>query len=290
MARRFVSLDLLGIPFPALGAWLLAPVLAGCLGGELDTSTVPSVQTDTSTSVKPPPKDTTPAQGGIAAVHSIYPRLKLGEKWVYSQYSGTDTGTVYSAEVVGESTFGNDSVYVERISVTASPFVVDQFGTLVKNYVQTGLVFARKSDQETVHDSLSKNLDLWYSGDTVGIHYHEDYVSVTRITGSLPDSLAAGAAWKLASVHSKTTRWSYTDTAGIDTSTDTGSRTYLVKPSATVSVKAGTYPAFEIDEADSGSTATTQVWFAPSAKAIVREIDTYTDHADTTELSALELK
>ncbi len=283
---------------PALRALalILGPVfggafLAGCLGGELDSSTVVPVPKDT-TVVTLPPKDSTPVRDTVptAAVHSIYPRLAIGDKWVYSQYNGTDTGTVYSLEVVGESIFGKDSVYVERLLVTAPPFVIDQFGSLAENYRQTGLIYLRKSDQETVHDSLFRSMDFFSAGDTAGTHYTEESVTATRFTGSLPDSLKEGAAWKLAAVHSYATRWAYPDTSGIDTGSDTRTRTYLVKPASQVIVKAGTFTAFEIVETDSLSGSTSQVWFSPEAKAIVREIDTSSNGADSSEATSITLK
>jgi hypothetical protein len=178
-------------------------------------------------------------------------------------------------------------VYVERLLVTAPPFVIDQYGSLAENYLQTGLIYMRKSDQETVHDSLSRSMDFFATGDTVGTHYSEASVTTTRLTGSLPDSLKEGATWKLAQVHSYTTHWAYPDTAGIDTGTSTRTRSYLVKAPAPVTVKAGTFTAFEIDETDSVST--TQVWFSPDAKAIVREIDTSPNGADSSEVSTLLL-
>jgi len=291
MTHPSASLQALRTPMLILVALVWGAFLAGCLGGELDSSTVVPVPKDT-TVVTLPPKDSTPVHDTVPSslVRSLYPRLKIGEKWTYSQFSGTDTGTIYSLEVVGDSIFGSDSVYVERLLVTAPPFVIDQYGSLAENYLQTGLIYMRKSDQETVHDSLSKSMDFFATGDTVGTHYTEDYVSVTRFTGSLPDSLKDGAAWKMAAVHTHTTHWAYPDTAGIDTGTDTRTRSYLVKPPAPVNLKAGTFTAFEIDEADSGSTATTQIWFSPTAKAIVREIDTSPGYADTSEVSTLLLK
>lgn len=293
MIFRFAQMRSSAVPVLGLTAFLSASVLAGCLGGDLDTSTVQPVPKDTVAVIAPPPKDTSHAHDSvivIAAVHSIYPRLKIGEKWDYSQFSGTDTGTAYSLEVVGESTFGTDSVYIERLLVTAPPFVSGQSGTLIENYRQTGLIYVRKSDQETVHDSLSKSMDFMAPGDSLGVHYREDLASVTRIAGNLPDSLKEGAAWKLSETHSQTIKWAYPDTAGIDSGTDMRTRLYVVKAEAPVNLKAGTFPAYEIDEADTGSSSSTQVWFSPEAKAIVREIDTSPDHADTTEISTLLLK
>ena len=281
-----------GLPVLGLGAFLWASFLAGCLGGDLDTPTAQPVPQDTVAVIKPQPKDTAHPHDSvivIAAVHSIYPRLKIGEKWIYSQFSGTDTGTTYTVEVVGESAFATDSVYVERLSVAATPFVSGP-GTLVENYQQTGLIYVRKSDQETVHDSLSESMDLLAPGDSVAVHYREESVSATRITGTLPDSLKEGAAWKLSEVHFQSIHWAYPDTAGVDTGTDTRRRYYVVKAPAPISLKAGTFPAYEIDEADTGSSSSTQVWFAPAAKAIVRQIDISPDYADTTDLSTLLLK
>jgi len=244
--------------------------MAGCLGGDLDTSTVQPVPTETA--------------------RSLYPRLKIGEKWDYSQFSGTDTGTTYSLEVVGESIFGTDSVYIERLLVTAPPFLSDQTGTLIENYLQTGLIYVRKSDQETVHDSLTRSMDFVAPGDSVGIHYREEFASVTQITGSLPDSLQEGAAWKLSQVRFQSIKWFYPDTAGVDTGTDTRMRLYVVQPLTSLSTKAGTFPAYEIDESDTGSSTATRIWFSAKAKAIVREIDSSPGYADTTELSSLFVK
>jgi hypothetical protein len=281
------------LPYPILLTGLLpiAAFLAGCLGGDLDSSTVAPVTKDTLI-VYRPPKDTTPVRDTVpsAAVHSIYPRLKIGEKWSYSQFSGTDTGTVYSLEAVGEATYGNDSVYVERLSVTAPPFAIDDFGSMAVNFLETGLIYARISDQETVHDSLTESMDLVSAGDTIGTHYRQTAVTTTRYTGTLPDSLKEGAAWSLAEVRSRVIQWAYPDTSGIDSSNDTRTRTYVVKAPVQVSLKAGTFSAFEIDEADSGSASTTRVWFSPAAKGIVREIDANPTYADTSELSDLLLK
>ncbi|MBW8890568.1 MAG: hypothetical protein JF616_22675 [Fibrobacteres bacterium] len=291
MTHPIASPQALRAPTLFLVTLLGGTILSGCLGGELDTSTVAPVPKDTAVVILPP-KDSTPVHDTVptGVAHSIYPRLKIGEKWEYSQYSGTDTGTVYSLEMVGESVFGSDSVYVEKLLVTAPPFVIDQFGTLAENYLQTGLIYLRKSDQETVHDSLARSMDFFSAGDTLGIHYSEESITTTRFTGSLPDSLKEGAAWKLAQVHSYTTHWAYPDTAGIDTGTSTRTRSYLVKAPAPVTVKAGTFTAFEIVESDSLAGSTTQIWFSPEAKGIVREIDTNPNGADTSEVSTILLK
>lgn len=273
MAYRFAYMRSAAVPVLGAAALLWASVLAGCLGGDLDTSTVQTV----------PPEPTTTG-------HSLYPPLKIGEKWDYSQFSGTDTGTTYSLEVVGESIFGSDSVYIERLSVTAPPFLSDQTGTLIENYLQTGLIYVRKSDQETVHDSLTRDMDFVTPGDSVGVHYREESASVSRISGLLPDSLQEGAAWKLSMVRFQSIKWFYPDTSGVDTGTDTRTRLYVVQPLASVNTRAGTFPAYEIDETDTGSSSATRLWFSVKAKAMVREIDSNPDHADTAELYGLSIK
>ena len=91
-------------------------------------------------------------------------------------------------------------------------------------------------------------------------------------------------------MHSYSIRWAYPDTAGTDTGSDTRTRAYLVKPAAQISVKAGTFTAFEIVETDTLSGSTSRVWFSPEAKGIVREIDTNANGSDSSEATAISLK
>lgn len=262
-----------GLAFPIV-------LLIGCLGGEMDA---------------PPdrsgPQDTTvvrPDSGG--PVKYLYPRLLAGETWVFDQYSGTDTGTTATLEVVGDSVYGSDSVYIERLSLQVPAYVSTQ-GYLIENYTQTGRLYLRKSDQETVHDTMTTRFSFRDPGDTVAYAYREEEWSATALSGTLPDSIAKGAAWKMGyAQHVKVNAYIEEQIYKTVDTTYTRSRSYSVKGSDSLTVKAGTFAAFEIEWADAGSASASSGWFAPEAKTMIRQIDGDTSYADTTELSSYLVK
>lgn len=252
-------------------------LLAGCLGGELDTPP----QRDTRTVVDPPP--------GPGPARQLYPALKTGERWAYLQWNGNDTGATALLEVVGDSAVGSDSVYVETLSLKVPTFISGD-GTIIQNYKQTGRLYLRKSDQEPVHDTIVTSMELWFPGEDTATHYREEEWSVTSFTGALPDSLVDGAAWKLDGSRHQRIHWFYRGQSGTEDSVYTRTRSYLAKASPALSVKAGTFPVIQIDWSDAGSSGGASGWYAPAAKAMIREIDSNGITSDTTELTSYLLK
>jgi hypothetical protein len=292
MMHRFAYLKAFRAPLFLAGPCLWGALLSGCLGGELDTSTANPVVKDTSVVINPP-KDSTPVHDTVptGVVHSLFPRLNLGDKWDFAQYSGADTGTSISYEVLGDSVFGSDSVYIERYTVRIPDYVADG-GYLIQDYAQTERLYLRKTDQETVRDTITRTMMVLFPGDTVAIPYRIEGSFVTNLTGQLPDTLKDGVAWKLSATRRIKTDYYYMDSVSHDEGTQSWTRFYRIKSSPAVTVPAGTFPVYEIDQSDSGSTYVYQVWFSPEAKFLVRQIDTDTagSYADTTELTHLLLK
>lgn len=280
--------------FPILIPALLpaAAFLAGCLGGDLDSSTVIPASKDTVV-VGRPPKDTTPVHDTVpaGAVHSLYPRLKNGDKWDFTEYSAEDTGTAITYEILGDSVYGSDSVYIESFTERRPDYVAGS-GYLIIGFTEKDRLYLRKSDQETVRDTLTLDMQVMAPGDSVMFPYREESSYTTALSGNLPDSLKNGAAWKLTLSQRQRTNSYFQDSVYRDDTTRTWTRFYGVRASPSVTVKAGAFPAIEIDESDSGSGKSYQVWFSPDARNMIRQI--YTDsayqYADTTELTNLQLK
>lgn len=244
-----------------------AVLLAGCLGGELDT---------------PPPRDAGP-------MRELYPSLKAGEKWVYLQWNGDDTGAAVTLEIVGDSVVGSEPVYVQTLSLKIPTFISGD-GTIVQNYKQAGLRYLRKSDQEPVLDTVVTSMDLWFPGEDTVTRYREEEWSETSFTGSLPDSLEDGAIWKLDGVRHQRITWYYRGRSDTEDTTLTRTRSYAAKASPDLAVKAGTFAVIRIDWSDAGSSGNASGWYAPAAKAMIREIDSNGATSDTTELTSYILK
>ena len=266
------------------GSACIGLLLAGCImGGALDTPTNQPIQ-------PPPHTDPDPDPDPANAAKRLYPTLKTGEKWVFVQWNGGDSGATATFEVVGDSVIGADSVYVEQISVKVPNFV-DADGILNQNFRQTGRLYLRKSDQEAVHDTLVTQIDLWFPGEDSATRYREEAWSMTGYTGTLPDSLVDGATWQLAGTrHIKIVGYVDGRFSGQIDTTLTRTRNYAAFASPDIAVKAGTFPAVRLEWSDAGSTAKTTGWYSAAAKAMVRQIDPNGASSDTTDLASYLLK
>jgi hypothetical protein len=273
---------------------LTGAALSGCiLGGNLDSPPAKYSPLDTAI-VFVPPKDTATGNDSLPVANgsrkSLYARLNPGEKWVFSQKGDGYSGATVSIEVIKDSLYGVDSVYVESITVQV-PIFFSPYGDTVRNYTQSGRLYLRKSDQETVHDTVTTLADIHYVDDSVSSTYRMDAASVSTFTGALPDSLKAGAAWSLVAKRHATTTWGWDglpygsrDTAWTDT------LDHSVAASDPVTVDAGTFPVLKVGWATRGSESASVGWYAPAAKAMIREIDGTASAADTTELSAFTIR
>jgi hypothetical protein len=279
------------IPFPSLPSAALAlagTFLLGCLGGEIDTPPARYAPEDTSVVFVPPP-DTTPPDTGDGVVAGspgmLFDRLAKGEKWIYSQKGEGYSGATFTLEVLGDSVYGPDSVYVESIYVHV-PLFYSSFGDTVRDYTVSGRQYVRKSDRENVRDTVTTLADIHYLGDSVSSAYRRDAASVSIVTGPVPDSLKAGQAWTVKAARSSSESWGWDGLvyASRDTSwTDTVD--YAVRASSMVKVAAGTFEVLQVDWATRGSDRPSVGWYAPAAKTMIREYDGPPATADTTELS-----
>jgi hypothetical protein len=274
--------------FRRMAACAAALFCFGCLGGELDTPTYRSDSVDS-----PNPPDTSRAGGDTVpanALSRLYPPLAAGDRWEFAQWGdGYDSGTV-RLKVLGDTVYGGDSAWVESVYVALPPYPYSA-GITVRNYAQAERVYLRKSDQEAVASDLAVSWEIWYDADSTGYAASIKRATQTSFTGSLPDTLAPGAAWTLAVARHRYTEW-YQDGAFQDSEDTTLSweRSYTVGPAENIDVAAGTFSALRLTMTETGYDGATTIWFAPSAKSAVLQIDDYGGSADTTELSAFHLE
>jgi hypothetical protein len=277
-----------------IGPALAGAFLFGCLGGEIDTPPARYSPEDTALVFVPSPDTTTPPSDDPPVVAGgpgmLFDRLHTGDKWTFSQKGDGYGGATVSMEILSDSVYGPDSVYVESILVQV-PLFYSPYGDTVLNYTQAGRLYLRKSDRETAHDTITTLAEIHYFGDTVASVYRRDAASVSTFTGAVPDTLKAGRAWTVKAARSAAATWGWDGLvyAASDTSwTDTVE--YSVRASAKVTVKAGTFPVLQVNWATRGSESPSVGWYAPAAKAMVREIDGPAGTADTTELREFTLK
>jgi hypothetical protein len=271
-------------------------ILFGCQVGELE-GPPPKYSPQDTAIVFVPPKDTTSTDSVVDIVPVVtgspgmlYPRLFPGDKWVFSQKGDGYAGAIVSLEIVGDSVYGDDSVYVETISVEV-PIFFSPYGDTVLNYVQSGRLYLRKADQETVHDTVTTEADIHYFGDSVSSAYRMEAGSVSTFAGKLPDGLKAGAAWTLTANRRATSTWGWDGLVyGTRDTTWTDTADYSVRGSAPIKVKAGTFPVLQIDWSTRGSESPTVGWYAPAAKTLIREIDGNPASADTTEMTSFSVE
>ena len=149
----------------------------------------------------------------------------------------------------------------------------------------------RKADQEPVRDTLITEALIHYQGDTAETPYRLEEGSRSVLKGALPDSLKAGASWKLTATRRRHSQWWFGDTPGGSRDTTTvQTRSYAVAAAPDITVKAGTFQVLRITWTLAESGAASTQWFAPQAKSIVREIDVDAGSADTTELTSYSVR
>lgn len=247
---------------------LAALALVGCLGGEHDVPTVAN-----------------------RSLEFSLPPLKLGDKWVVEE-SGTEyEEAVTVIEVVDEDTvFNATPAYALAVRATIPRYATAR-GDSVWNFVQTGLILMRKSDQETLYDSLHVNSEVRFAGDTVKIRYQ--LLMATRSEPqAVPTLLRPGMTWSVANSKSRTSVYFLDDafSGGIDTSW-VETRLYAAGLAGDVRVKAGLFYALEIgwtrEETGEASTG----WFSEDARTYVKEVKTEAGQVTSSyELSSLSLK
>ncbi len=275
------------------GLGLAAAILFGCImGGQLDTPPARYAPQDTALVFVPPidtvrPGDSVPVDGPRKM---LYPRLNPGDIWMFSQKGDGYQGATAAMEIVGDSIYGGDSVYVQTISVRV-PIFFSPYGDTVLNYVQNARLYMRMRDQETVHDTFTTQADVHYFGETVSSAYRMDGGSVTVFSGEVPDSLKAGVAWTIRAKRHSTAAWGWDGLPyGTRDSTWTDTVDYTVEASPLLKVEAGTFAVLRIDWATRGSESRSVGWYSRAAKSMIREIDGTAASADTSELAAFTLK
>lgn len=267
----------IGLAAAALSAF------SGCLGGDQDRPTY-----DPGT--RNPDPIGTPDTAKPVSVHPLYPPLAAGDTWTFAQAGDGYSGAVAALVVLGDSVYGSDSVYVQTIKVDV-PLFLTSYGDTVRQFSQTGRMYLRKADQETVRDTLITEALIHYVGDTADTPYRLEEGSRSVLKGALPDSLKAGAAWKLTATRHRYSRWWFGDVPGGSRDTTTiQTRSYAVSASPDITVKAGAFQVLKVAWSIAETGASSVGWFAPGAKSVIREIDTDAGSADTTELTAYSVK
>lgn len=276
------------------GPALAGAILIGCLGGEEDMPTSSYGAPDTVFVVTPSRdsvragSDANPSQA--EAIHPLYPRLKAGEQWVFTQIQEGYDPSTSTLKIARDSVFGRDSVYIELLSVEVPAFVNSR-GDSIRSYSQSGRLFLRKSDQESVHDSVVTRAQVRFAGDSVETAYRLEDVGTSTLTGALPDSLKPGAAWTITAGRRLKEIVSFDEVPyqSYDT-TWTDTVDYAVRAPGEVSVRAGTFSVLELRWSTRGQRSSSTGWFAPRARSMVRQIDSGGSWSDTTELRDYLLK
>lgn len=187
---------------------------------------------------------------------TLNPQLTTGEKWTY-QVTGGITGTE-TQTVIGAATFnGSSATELDQVNAFTAPSTVN---TTVKSYLaftSQGLI---NYGTVTVTSSITST------------------ATFTPAEVQFPTTLTVGTPFS-----NSVSESIITQPGGQTTNTTTGTSLSLVTGNTvSVTVPAGTYNAYEIDEASGAGTI--QFWFAPNVGLVKAIIPSTT--AVTEELSA----
>lgn len=258
----------IGFGYRAKGIGLSVSLLAlvGCLGPDNETSTVKAAWDE-----------------------FRFPVMKAGESWTVEESAAAFHGAVATVRILKDTVVENEEAYVASLTVVVPEFLTGNLDT-VRHFTQSGRIYMRKSDQETVYETATAASDVTFRGDTAATAYRLESETLSKMTGSAPVTLKPGLAWTVTALRTRKLVWYFGGNVGGNRDTvTTETRDYKTGPASQVIVKAGSFPALEIDWKVRESGAATTSWFSEAAKATLRQIDVTDGEADTTELASLSL-
>lgn len=200
------------------------------------------------------------------------PDLKTGDRWVVEESGSDYEGAISTVEVVAsDSAYGSAPAYAATLKATIARYGTPR-GDSVFNFLQTGLLFMRRSDQEAVYDSVHVESQVRFAGDTGITKYSLRSVTTTDPQGDIPVLMKPGMKWTI--TYKKTRKSVYSldgvESGRVDT-TWNEVREYSTGSVADVSVKAGLFYAIEIDWTRAETGERSAGWFSVDARTFIKE-------------------
>ena len=218
-----------------------------------------------------------------------FPVLKAGESWTVEESAPSFHGATATLRIVKDTVFDSTDVYVGQMTIVVPEFLTASLDT-VRHFTQSGRIFMRKSDQETVYETATVASDVTYRGDTAATGYTLESETITKLTGTAPAILKTGLKWTVAAKKTRSLTWYFDGVVGGKRDTViTETREFRTGKVAQVTVRAGSFAAIEIDWSVPETGLSTVSWFSEAAKATLKQIDTQDGEKDTTELTSLQL-
>ena len=228
----------------------------------------------------------------VRSVEFRLPELKTGDKWVVEESASDYESAISTVEIIAaDSLYGYEPSYAATLKATIARYATKR-GDSVFNFSQTGLLYMRRSDQESVYDSVEVESDVRFAGDTGTTHYSLRSITTSVPHGAVPVLFRPGMRWTITYLKTRTSAYSLDGVpSGSQDTSWTEVREYSTGNAADVAVKAGVFYAIEINWTRAETGERSAGWFSEIARTFVKEQKTVSGElTGRYELTSLTLK